>query len=563
MKIYEYIIRLKDQSSDKLNRLASSFNGANTKADRLSGATDRLGNRLKNVNAPVSKANSAFNQLNAQWSNSFNLGTMLTRVLGPTVLIAALSMGAMKASALAREYEQTNIAFEVMLGSADKAKGMLGEITSLANVTPFTRNELLDSAKLMLNFGIANEKILPNLKMLGDISGGNAQKMHMMTLAFSQSAAAGRLMGQDLLQMINAGFNPLQEISKKTGLSMAVLKKKMEDGAISTKMVEAAFKSATSEGGLFFGMMDRQSQTFAGRLSTLQDKMELWGTSIGKSLNDAFSPLLDKIISGMDRLQDKAGSVKTESDAEITRIRKLVTETLPLINRFDELQKKGSLGRTVKETQEYVETFRKLSGEIPLANVFDKATGKKVGFDSSRGLSFIENQRDAFIKESENKENALFEQLNKVNRRIDTKQSLLDVHSVFNKKAQANDKLKELEELAGLQTEKNRILQLIDEVKSSRNNAFQKLNPGPGGDKSNPFAELNDPTGKAKKLKDGINGITGGGKQSVNVTINLQSLIAEQNITTTSVREGAPEMERLVTEALLRVVNSANYAATQ
>ena len=110
---------------------------------------------------------------------------------------------------------------------------------------------------------------MPNLKALGDIAMGDRNKLNSLTLAFSQMTASGRLMGQDLLQMINAGFNPLSEISRKTGKSIGVLKEEMEKGKISAEMVTQAFYSATQAGGQFHGMTEKMGQTAAGKWSTL------------------------------------------------------------------------------------------------------------------------------------------------------------------------------------------------------------------------------------------------------------------------------------------------------
>jgi len=103
-----------------------------------------------------------------------------------------------------------------------------------------------------------------------------------LTLAFAQSASAGKLNGQDLLQMINAGFNPLQEISEKTGKSMAQLRKEMEAGKIGIDQVKGAFVTATSEGGRFYQMNQKQSLTLAGQWSTLKDNVEVFLTKIGQ-----------------------------------------------------------------------------------------------------------------------------------------------------------------------------------------------------------------------------------------------------------------------------------------
>jgi len=184
--------------------------------------------------------------------------------------------------------EQTAVSMKVLLGSADKAKAMIGELRALAAATPLELKGLTENAKLMLNFGVAAGDVVKNLRMLGDITGGNSEKMYLLSLAFSQSSAAGRLMGQDLLQMINAGFNPLQEISQRTGLTMVELKKRMEDGKISFAAVREAFSSATSAGGRFNGMLDEQAKTFAGQTGKMRDAFQMLLTKIGTQ----FLPIL-------------------------------------------------------------------------------------------------------------------------------------------------------------------------------------------------------------------------------------------------------------------------------
>lgn len=224
--------------------------------------------------------------------------------IGAGAMITQIGKQALKASS---DFEQANVQFGVMLGSAEKASKLVNDLQQMANVTPFETQDLLDASKTLLNFGTSLEEILPDLQMLGDISGGNKERMRSMTLAFSQMSSAGRLMGQDLLQMINAGFNPLQVISEKTGKSMAQLKDEMGEGKISVEMVKQAFKDATSEGGLFFGMMDKQSETFEGRLSTLNDAYTL----MIRNISDGALPVLKEQIIEVTKLVEKA-------DANIT-----------------------------------------------------------------------------------------------------------------------------------------------------------------------------------------------------------------------------------------------------
>lgn len=218
-----------------------------------------------------------------------------TKVLGQA--LGALGIGisaakivdigkqALKASS---DFEQAGVSFSVMLGDAKKAKRLVNDLQNMANVTPFETQDLLDASKTLLNFGISAKEVMPDLQMLGDIAGGDKQRLTSLTLAFSQMSSAGRLMGQDLLQMINAGFNPLEEIARRTGKSIGYWKDEMSKGNVSVEMVRQAFMDATSEGGRFYKMMDKQSETLEGRLSTMNDAYVL----LLRSISDGFVPAL-------------------------------------------------------------------------------------------------------------------------------------------------------------------------------------------------------------------------------------------------------------------------------
>lgn len=191
------------------------------------------------------------------------------------------------------ELEQANIKFEVLLGSAEKAKELLGELTGYADTTPYGLDGLQKGAETMLGFGIAQEKILPNMKMLGDIAMGNEEKLAGLSLVYSQIQATGKLMGQDLLQLINQGFNPLQVISEQTGLSIGTLKEKMEKGAISAEMIEEAFRLATSESGRYYGMTEKMGESAGGKLSTMLDAFSAVVKKVGLRFAEWIKPLFD------------------------------------------------------------------------------------------------------------------------------------------------------------------------------------------------------------------------------------------------------------------------------
>lgn len=216
------------------------------------------------------------------------LGSIGLASQGLSAIKGAISSTISPFLTLAAEAEQTAVAFEVMLGSGDAASTMLAQMRQFASTTPLDTAAIQESGKTLLQFGIDGKQVLPILKMLGDVSGGNAERMKGMATVFGQMSATGRLMGGDLLQFINQGFNPLQEISEHTGKSMAELKTQMEAGGISASMVAESFQRATAQGGQFYGMLDKQGQTTAGLFGQLQDAVSLSMTDIGSAIIRGF-----------------------------------------------------------------------------------------------------------------------------------------------------------------------------------------------------------------------------------------------------------------------------------
>ena len=199
--------------------------------------------------------------------------------------------------------EQYTTSFTTMLGDQAKAQQLVNDLKITAAKTPFGMEDLAKNTQTLMAFGISADEAKLRLGQLGDISQGDAQKLESLTLAFAQVSSAGKLSGQDLLQMINAGFNPLQEMSKKTGKSVGELKEEMEKGAISADMVADAFASATAEGGQFYGAMEAQSKTFSGQVSTLQDGIAgLKGALAGGLSSMLASTALPAVSSWVDAL---------------------------------------------------------------------------------------------------------------------------------------------------------------------------------------------------------------------------------------------------------------------
>jgi tape measure domain-containing protein len=218
-------------------------------------------------------------------------------MLGQLKILAATYLGfqtVTKSIKLATEVEDASVAFEVLTGSVNDAKVLFSQVRSFAAASPITFSNAAQATRTLMSFGVEVQRIQPTLRMLSDVTGGNNERFKTLSLAFAQMSAAGRLMGQDLLQMINAGFNPLQQISKMTGEDLIVLKKRMEDGGISSAEVARAFEAATAEGGMFNGMTERLAETMGGKLNIALSDLEKAGAAAGQ----AIAPLVIAMTDG-------------------------------------------------------------------------------------------------------------------------------------------------------------------------------------------------------------------------------------------------------------------------
>lgn len=213
----------------------------------------------------------------------------LTQIAG----VAGLGMFLNNVTKIRGQFQLMETNINTLLGGAEKGQAMMAELTEYAKVSPLDFQGTVGAAQMMLGFGIDQQKILPFMKALGDVSMGDAQRFQSLTLAFSQMSAAGKLMGQDLMQMVNAGFQPLDQLAKDTGKSIGQLKDEMSQGKISAEMVQQAFINATSEGGKFYNMSQAATATITGQMSMLGDATDLMFNDLGKKSEDAIIKVIE------------------------------------------------------------------------------------------------------------------------------------------------------------------------------------------------------------------------------------------------------------------------------
>lgn len=346
-----------DKTKQSMSQMVSGaimtgFNSLKTAAGNIASAFVQVGKAVEQAaSAIIDKMNKAVVGLTAA-------GTAVVLGLGKVGLEYNAQM----------ESYVTN--FTTLLGSTEAAAKKVEELKKMAAATPFGMEDLAQATQTLLSFGIQADKTTPILKALGDVSLGNKERFQSLALAFGQVSSAGKLTGQDLNQMINAGFNPLNEISKRTGETMEQLRDRMSKGGISAKEVEQAFIDATSAGGQFENGMQSASKTTEGLISTLKDnakalvgevfqpisntiKNDLLPAALGyiQELTDAFTQKgMPGLINAVGDILDKImGKVKQEGP-------QIINAAFDIVNQV--------LDRLTKSLPEFVKTGAELIDSV-------------------------------------------------------------------------------------------------------------------------------------------------------------------------------------------------------
>jgi len=314
------------QINKQLDVIKRKVNAIEKAARDAATAVGNIGKKSTTVKitANVSQLNNALtqanNNINRTTSNLSKLNTQ-TNSLGNSIKGAALAFAGFQVGSQllefgkaavegAVQFERLNVSLTTFLGSREKAQQLIQEIEEFAVATPFTSTEIQSSAKILLAYGVEAENLVDTLRQLGDVSSAGNASLENLALAFGQVASKGKLQGEEIRQLVNAGFNPLQEIAELTGESMATLAQKVEKGEISFALVQEAFRRATSEGGRFFKLTEQLSQSLGGRISTLVDKFEIFRREIGQLLAPAVSSAVEGLIKFFDSVKDLPNAIE-------------------------------------------------------------------------------------------------------------------------------------------------------------------------------------------------------------------------------------------------------------
>lgn len=282
----DFVVRMRDMMSGMWPKAGATaqahFNKVNSQINNTQSNLNRLAKPVK---------------MNVDTSSLEKASNMLGGIVGGNLLAAGIERGAgaikeFVGSSLeaAMQYGMQAKSFEVLTGDAKSGRALVGDLRNLKQTTIMGAS-VYKNAQTLMGFGLGQGEVIKDLKQIGDIAMGDQERMASLTLAFAQSRAAGKLMGQDLLQFINAGFNPLSVMAErwkdfgfKQKMSVGQLKDAMSEGKISSEMVAKAFELATSKGGKFYNMMEQIGETAGGKMAKLHGNIAAMKIDIGNAL---------------------------------------------------------------------------------------------------------------------------------------------------------------------------------------------------------------------------------------------------------------------------------------
>ena len=274
---------------------------------------------------------------------------MASKVAAPLAIATAIKEIGIKSIEARSRIEQLEVSFSTLLRSQTQANALLQEIREYGTVTPYDTEGLSRAAQTMLSFGISYERVMPTLRQLGDVAMGSQDKLSRLTLAFSQMSAAGRVTKEDLNQMIDAGFNPLQVISQQTGESIGTLFDKVSRGQVSVHQIANAFADATDKGGQFHNMALNMSDTLSGKIAKMSDGWDNLKASIGGLASPAVLRAIEIATRTIDGLRESIEKLKEAVGDTTTGDGKYNSETLNALKYATDKGNKG--GKTNKEKE--------------------------------------------------------------------------------------------------------------------------------------------------------------------------------------------------------------------
>jgi len=266
----------------KLRQVADSSKKLERAVEQMNGKLDRSKREFANAGNAANQAAGGFNKL----------GKAIGKIITAAAAFQALKFTIVSTA----ELETQTRSLKVLTGSLETAQKIVQQLQDIGAVTPFTSTELIDTAKRLRAFGVETEKLVDTTRRLGDVAGATGADLGGIATAFGQIQAKGRLQGEELLQLQERGIDLQSELQRMYGLTGEEFRKALEKGRFSAEAVDVALQNLTNTGGKYANGAIAQSDTLAGKFSTLQDGITRTAQALGQVLSPALQTILDQAI---------------------------------------------------------------------------------------------------------------------------------------------------------------------------------------------------------------------------------------------------------------------------
>lgn len=568
--------------------MASTYQYILTLNDRMSGAMRRAGVVGENTYNGLISRQEKYNSVVS------SAGSMIGR-LGAAFSVFSIGKGIYNAGV---DMEQTRIAFSTFLGDVEKGNKLIADLNQFANVTPFENDETIKAGRSLLAANIEASKVVGTLRMIGDVASGTKVPLTEMTSIYAKAMNKGRIQAEELNQLAERGVPILNTFSKMFGVTTGEVMKMGEKGLLTSDLLTKAFDVMTSKGGMFFNLMEKQSQSAGGLVSTMLGEFQVQAIKLGEKLIPTIKVVVQSLISlaqwigrNMDTLI-AIGKVVAHvvvlwgiwkaailAQIAITKVA-LMWEAIQLasINILGNGFMTASVGAKIFAAAQWAVNAAMAANPIGAVvaaiaaliflvykawNAYEKWGAAAMWLLGPLGwivniVHALKRNWDSISDAFQN--GGIIAGLKRIgivllDAILYPVQQLLTwlskIPGLGKLTAKGAEKIADIRK--GLNLVDPKAKKVVNNIENTTNNI-----PLPEGLKPSGVEGLGVAPGS---LKDSNKGITSGGSRPTNITINLNNLVEELHVTPADLKEGVDEIERRVKEALLRVLNSANGVA--
>lgn len=255
----------------------------------------------------VAKSNSLFrsigNTAEKEGSRIDNIFRKIT-VAATGFFTAQQALGyAQKIAQVRGEYQQLEVAFNTMLGSKAKADALMTQLINTAAKTPFDLVGVSSSAKQLLAYGIAADKVNDTLVRLGNIAAGLSIPLQDIAWLYGTTMTQGRLYAEDLNQFTGRGIPMIRELAKELGVAENEVKALVAEGKVGFPEVQKVIENLTNSGGMFYNLMEEQSKTITGKISNMEDAISVMLNEIGQANESTINSILETGVSAIENYE--------------------------------------------------------------------------------------------------------------------------------------------------------------------------------------------------------------------------------------------------------------------